>query len=121
MATKEWKEKNVDKLRSYRNDWYQRNKETEREIAKIRQAQRRKEFKEWYSEYKSNLKCSKCGFSHPAALDFHHTDSSKKDFTLGSKSTFSKKRFLEEVKKCIVLCANCHRIHHYDERNSDES
>ena len=118
MATKQWKEENADKLRGYRNDWYDRNKDTEREKAKIRQAQRRKEFKEWYINYKSNLKCSKCGFSHPAALDFHHIDPTQKEFTLGaSGKDVSKEKFLKEVDKCIVLCANCHRIHHYNEQN----
>jgi hypothetical protein len=118
MATKKWKEENIDKMREYRNEWYERNKQAEREKAKIRQAERRKEFKEWYREYKSNLKCSKCGFSHPAALDFHHIDSSKKEFTLGSTGlSVSKDRFLKEIEKCVVLCANCHRIHHYEENN----
>ena len=115
MATKEWKEQNADKMRGYRNDWYEKNKEAERQKAKLRQAQRRKDFREFYREYKSNLKCSKCGFSHPAALDFHHTNSSEKEYTLGSIGVVSKEKFLEEVKKCIVLCANCHRIHHYEE------
>jgi hypothetical protein len=116
MATKKWKEENIDKMREYRNEWYEKNKEAEREKAKIRQSQRRKEFKEWYNNYKSTLKCSKCGFSHPAALDFHHRDSSKKEFTLASaKISVSRERFLKEIEKCDVLCANCHRIHHYEE------
>lgn len=116
MATEKWKEENVDKMRSYRNEWYERNKEAEREKAKIRTAQRRKEFKEWFREYKSTLSCSKCGFSHPAALDFHHTDSSQKEFTIGSiRASVSKDKIIEEINKCVVLCANCHRIHHYEE------
>ena len=119
MATNEWKQQNADKMRGYRNDWYERNKEAEREKAKLRQSERRKQFKEWYKEYKSNLKCGKCGFSHPAALDFHHTDSSKKEFSLGSTGlSVSKERFLKEIQKCEILCANCHRIHHYEERNN---
>lgn len=119
MATKEWKEENIDKIREYRNEWYERNKETEREKAKVRQAERRREFKNWFREYKSNLKCSKCGFSHPAALDFHHKDSTKKEFTLGSTGlSVSTEKFLKEIEKCEILCANCHRIHHYEERNN---
>ena len=118
MATKKWKEENVDKMCGYRNDWYDRNKDTEREKAKVRQLQRRKEFKEWFNEYKSTLKCVKCGFSHPAALDFHHTDPSiKEDDVAKLKTMTNKKRLLDEISKCIVLCANCHRIHHYEERN----
>ena len=118
MATKKWKDENINKMREYRNEWYERNKGAEREKAKVRQAQRRKDFKEWYVNYKSNLKCSKCGFSHPAALDFHHTEPSQKEFTLGStRMSVSKEKFLKEVDKCIVLCANCHRIHHYNENN----
>ena len=116
MATKEWKEQNADKMRGYRNEWYERNKITEREKAKIRQSKRREEFKQWYKEYKSNLKCSVCEFSHPAALDFHHIDPSEKEFTLGSiRESISKEKFLKEIEKCVVLCANCHRIHHYEE------
>lgn len=115
MATKEWKEQNADKMRSYRNEWYERNKEAERDKAKIRQSQRRKKFKEWFNEYKSTLKCSKCGFSHPAALDFHHTNPLEKEGDVARLKTMTnKKRIMEEISKCIVLCANCHRIHHYE-------
>ena len=116
MATEKWKLENVDKMRSYRKEWYQRNKESEQEKARIRQSNRRAEFKKWFSEYKSTLKCSKCGFNHPAALDFHHTDPTKKEFTISSvRTSMSKDKLLREIKKCIVLCANCYRIHHYEE------
>ena len=71
----------------------------------------------WYYDYKKTLKCEKCGFDkHPAALDFHHLDPSKKDFKVSKhKITCSeekKKIILNEISKCIVLCANCHRIEH---------
>lgn len=69
----------------------------------------------WWLEFKRGLKCSKCGFDHPAALDFHHTDSNKKEFNISNNKNYYKydsKKLLEEIKKCVVLCANCHRIEH---------
>jgi predicted HNH restriction endonuclease len=27
------------------------------------------------------------------------------------------KKAYKEITKCIVLCANCHRIHHHNEKN----
>lgn len=52
-------------------------------------------------------KCCLCGYNKClAALDFHHTDPSKKDFTIASKK---KQSDLEkELKKCILVCRNCH-------------
>jgi hypothetical protein len=74
--------------------------------------------------HKSTLKCTNCGFDNPAALDFHHEDpSNKKDsvWRLVNNGQFAKA--YEEMKKCIVLCANCHRIYHHEDRaekkNSD--
>lgn len=76
---------------------------------------KQKRWQEW-KEFKSGLSCTKCGFSHLAALDFHHVDPTEKEYNINrliSNGQF--KRAEEELKKCVVLCANCHRIHHYEE------
>ncbi len=120
MPTKEWREKNIDKMRAYRRKWYDDNKIVEQEKAKIRQAERRKEFKDWYENYKKDLKCERCGYdTHHAALDFHHRNPKDKKFTIGAeKVNCSKQELLEEIQKCEVICSNCHRILHYEERNN---
>ncbi len=69
----------------------------------------------WLIDLKIGLKCEKCGFNHPAALDFHHLDPSTKEFTVSGRMTCSKEnkeKVLNEIKKCIILCSNCHRIEH---------
>lgn len=58
--------------------------------------------------------CSKCGYNkNYAALEFHHIKD--KSFNLDSRniSNTSMTKLLEELKKCILLCSNCHREHHY--------
>ena len=78
-------------------------------------ARRQKVRTEW-NTYKASLKCSKCGFAHPAALDFHHTDPSQKEHSVANLISDGRfKKAYEEIKKCIVLCACCHRILHYEE------
>lgn len=67
----------------------------------------------WLIDIKKELKCEKCGFNHPAALDFHHIDPKTKSFGLGGRiSERHREEILLEIDKCIVLCANCHRIEH---------
>ncbi len=60
-------------------------------------------------------KCSKCAGVFPdCAMDFHHTDPANKRFHI-ALSQFTRKweDLLNEASKCILLCANCHRITHY--------
>lgn len=56
-------------------------------------------------------KCQICGFDLFAdALEFHHEDPTKKDYGISSKGTCHDiETDLNEVKKCFLLCANCHR------------
>ena len=51
-------------------------------------------------------------------LDFHHIDPSKKEGNIAKIITsISRKFLLSELEKCIVLCTNCHRKVHYNEKH----
>ena len=80
-------------------------------IAAVRK--RRKKIREMALKYKGD-KCERCGYNRCLeALEFHHTNFSGKDFSVSSKGyTRSWKRVKEELDKCILLCANCHREVH---------
>jgi hypothetical protein len=60
-------------------------------------------------------KCNICNYNRcPTALELHHLDPSKKNFSFGSVRADPKKWdvIVEELRKCIMLCANCHREVH---------
>lgn len=62
--------------------------------------------------------CQKCGYNKCLrALAFHHLDKSTKKFSLGHHVLQSKSwdSILEEVKKCSLLCCNCHNETHAEE------
>ena len=64
-------------------------------------------------------KCSNCGvvFSNPTMYDFHHINFNK-DFTIGQMNMTSPKKWLlirDELRKCCLLCPNCHRGYHCGE------
>ncbi len=74
---------------------------------------RRKELRRKAREYKGG-KCMLCGYDRcPDALEFHHTDPTKKDFGLSVKGlTRSWEKIRTEIDKCVLVCANCHREIH---------
>ena len=82
--------------------------------------ERQRRFKEICVKYK-NGKCCLCGYNKCInALEFHHKDSSQKDFEISKfrlTSYEKNKEIIEkELDKCILVCANCHRELHYKER-----
>lgn len=64
-------------------------------------------------------KCNHCGIvsEHRGIYDFHHIDKTEKEADPGSLMHYSWKRIQKELDKCILLCANCHRIEH--EKDND--
>ncbi len=116
MPTEQWRKANADKVRASRRKWYANNKR--HAIEKVQQRQR--EIYDWFQQFKSTLKCEgeNCEQTHPATLTFHHLNPSEKDIDLcrASHDGWSKERIMEEVKKCKVLCFNCHAIVHWNER-----
>ena len=103
---KKYYKENKNKAKQY----YTENKEKYRD----RNTQIRQRNKQFLDEYKLQKGCKNCGFnSHACSLDFHHIDDKTENVSRLSKNCNSIKKLTEEVNKCIILCANCHRIKHY--------
>jgi hypothetical protein len=64
--------------------------------------------------------CSHCGTTHPSGviIDFHHVDRTDKQSVHFLVKNYQFAAAMEEIKKCIPLCANCHRILHWEERET---
>ncbi len=109
--------KDNEKKKEYSRRWHKDHytgsyKQDRLDNAKARHIEVKKRFK----EYKSTLSCLSCGESDECCLDFHHRDPTKKDLPVSRAITnnWSWKRLMEEVEKCEILCANCHRKLHRD-------
>jgi hypothetical protein len=113
--SEEWKEYQ----RNYQRGWHQRHR-TKR-LARI--YERKAAIYEYIQDIKSQLCCTDCGEQHPATLQFHHLHSEDKMFNIGDavRDGISLDRIKQEIKKCIVLCANCHAIRHFNMRNKKQT
>jgi hypothetical protein len=108
MSSPEWRRTHKKQIKAYQRKWEAAHRQQRIEITRKYTAS----LVSWFAEYKQTLACSQCGENHPACLDFHHKDEKEKDFILAIYRYFGKKRILEEIGKCMVLCANCHRKFH---------
>ncbi len=98
-----------DKQRAAQRKCYRRHT---KDYTRRRNEFRRKKklFLDWI---KSSIGCQRCGFNeHPSALDFHHVDGKDKGMTTLGAKDWGPKKIQKEIMKCVVHCANCHRITH---------
>jgi len=129
--------KTPQEKRAANKTYYEKNKETllikqrvyqskhvnkiKRYKAKMRKV-RKQRWLQWFSD-QGFSNCEKCGYDKSwAALDFHHTGDKKitiSTFTHSHGCTAKNKAILkEELKKCILLCSNCHRELHEAEKEA---
>lgn len=65
--------------------------------------------------YLAGKGCESCGCRDPRVLEFDHLDPEKKRTTISTLISqgysWGSEQIRKEVRKCRVLCANCHRLH----------
>lgn len=95
--------------------WYYKNREYDIE----RREERRRELQSWVREQKAASDgCERCDESHPATLEYHHPGSKFKSISAMVRDGHSRERMLDEMARCELLCANCHRKLHDDRSGS---
>ena len=79
--------------------------------------QRWKQTKKKAVVYKGS-KCNDCPITYPEysfhIFDFHHLDPNTKDMDWKKLRQCAWDKITNELDKCILLCANCHRLRHSD-------
>lgn len=98
---------------------YELNKEKVKQRAHLRNQVVKISNRKFLDDYLSKQSCVDCGNSNPIVLEFDHVRGVKKlnvsDMILRS---YSLKTIQDEIDKCEIRCANCHRIKTYNRRNN---
>jgi hypothetical protein len=115
------REKTKDNLRAfcrpchneYKKQYYKSCSFEQKEAAKARNRKYQIELREWISNEVKKGGCCLCGESNPICLDFHHViQDEKSDWIHRLISQNSRKKLEIELRKCAVVCSNCHRKIH---------
>lgn len=102
--------KNIEKQKAAQKNHYLANKE----LFADRVIQRRKLAFALVETYKQFNSCLKCNIKDIWCLEFHHRNPNQKlkNICQLCQDGASPITIFSEIKKCDILCANCHRIHH---------
>lgn len=118
IASKYYKEFGVGHLRSvaYKDPLDERAREARRKHYRQNKAQyvarnqKAKEEKIAFVRAQKDVPCMDCGVPYPYyVMEFDHRDPSQKLANIGRLLGNSWKRLKDEIAKCDVVCANCHR------------
>lgn len=125
---KNYYENNKDKIKQNIKNWFNKNptykqlrdkkyiEENKEQVQEYWRNQKRKnnlKKKQYIDDYKKQNCCIKCNEDRYYVLDFHHKDPSEKSFNLGNATKYGMKTIKNEIKKCILLCRNCHSEFHF--------
>lgn len=92
-----------------RDLWYAANRDRRQEQANTRNRECKLSIVKHFGG-----KCLDCnGTFPPCVYEFHHIDPSQKDVNPSQAIAYGEERMWRELNKCVMLCANCHRIRHF--------
>lgn len=96
--------------KEYNKEWYERNREEHKKRALNRKRERREELRPFVAELK-DVPCADCGGRFkPWQMDFDHVRGEKRfDIAHAIQQGYKRATVEAEIKKCDVVCANCHR------------
>lgn len=108
------KEQELERSRTYKKN----NPEKRREQANKSAYKNYVWFRSFLNEIK-NVPCFDCEIKyHPCAMDFDHRDPNDKLFNISDMQSRNEQIIMQEIVKCDIVCANCHRIREHNRNHT---
>ena len=95
--------------KEYQQKWYEGHKDTHLANVQSRKVEARQEARQFVLEYLYSHPCSKCGETDPIVLEFDHIRGKEEEIARLITNGASIDRLEKEMRRCQVLCSNCHR------------
>jgi hypothetical protein len=86
-----------------------------KQAKKQKRKEKRKTIFAFLRDFKKKHPCVRCGISDYRCLTFHHVGKKTFELSCAADRNVSLRQVINEIAKCIVLCANCHTIEHFVE------
>jgi hypothetical protein len=102
----------------YKREHYLANRQRYIDQARARKQRARRERTEELVAFFATHPCADCGETDPLVLEFDHITDDKSFEVARALSDRSWSTILEEIAKCEVVCANCHRRRTYRRRGA---
>ena len=99
--------KDLEKKRAYQREWVRRKRAdgTLKQTTRLKKQQTILEAKD--------VPCAICHERFPSCcMDFHHRNPEEKKFAISDFQKYGIQYLQDEIDKCVLLCANCHRKVH---------
>ena len=131
QKSKEYKEKHKEELKIKNREYAKIHKEQYKQWSINNRNRRLKVYKDYNKRHSEDSnknkvsailykggKCSICGISYngenASIFDYHHLDPSIKDANVSTmlKGKSLTDKMKNEIDKCVLVCANCHRLIH---------
>lgn len=109
--------KNIADRKAYAKKHYENNKELYKSRSKLYSRKERDIIRRFLIKEKSNP-CKDCGQVYPHyVMEFDHLKDKDGDIANFASLGWSLKRVKNEIEKCDLVCANCHRIRTYKRKS----
>jgi hypothetical protein len=76
---------------------------------------KKSEHRQKFQDYKASVSCKHCGIKDHRVMEFHHIGDKKNSVSKLVQWGYSWEAIEKEIKKCIPLCCNCHRLEHWED------
>lgn len=90
-----------------------KNNESRRVKIRTRATANKEKNKDFVNRVRKRSSCTRCGEKRWYVLDFHHKNSKLYNISDIMKRGYSIELIKDEIRKCEILCANCHREVHF--------